>query len=161
MAKLEWIGTRPSDLSAKLKLADKKAPHKIYNKMDEMGKRIIQDVKKVTPEDKRKIIGGKRKPPRKRLKNRWRQSGTSRSFGGDYTNYIMSTAPHFHLVERGHKVVPRRARFTGTKRQYRVKLRQGKRFVEGQFFFAFAMGQVENRIWNDFDNLLDEILEDI
>lgn len=136
----------------KLERADKNAPGKIYDGLNKMGNDLKKELKANTPIGPPK----KREPSKKKMVNRWRKSQASREFG-NYTVKIRSTAPHFHLVERGHKIIPR----GGKKSKKPSYKRKAKGYVKGQHFAKKILDKRELDIYQEFDDLLDEILEDI
>lgn len=144
------------NLGEKFALVDKKAPSHIYTGFDKLGRKIKKDLKKVSPESDKETIS------KKRLKNRWRNTKTTKEYDA-YTQKIYSNAPHFHLVERGHKVVARRASVKGSpkKIQYRVKESTGKKHVEGSKFFEKYMDSHTGDIERDIEKVVDDILDSL
>lgn len=151
------------DLGKKLELADKLAPNKVYKGLDKIGNKIKRGAKAASPDGKPKIIKGKRQPAKKKLKNRWKATMTEKDYSNEYVKKVYSKAPHYHLVERGHNVVARRADARNSKfgAQYRVKESSGKTFVEGSYFFDKYMDSIDSDIDSDIDKMFDKIFEDI
>lgn len=141
-------------LKHKLNEAEKRAPDKVLKRFNRLGNRVKKELVQVTP------VGSKKR--KKRLKGKWRAEKATVE-RGEYVKKIRNTASYYHLVERGHRVVPRRATSkTDRRRQYRVTHRTGgKKFVEGRFFTKKKLEELEPTIHREYDKLLDEILEDI
>lgn len=86
-----------TDLQKKLDFVTKSYPDESEVLLTKMGNQFRKEVKKKTPQrphgtSKRKLI------------NSYRVSKV-RGYGKDLYVEFRSTSPHFHLVERGHKVV--------------------------------------------------------
>lgn len=162
MAKL-GVDKRFLELGDKFKIADKKAPNKVYKGLDKIGNKIKRGAKAASPDGKPKIIKGERQPAKKKLKNRWSTDMTEKDYNNDYVKKVYSKAPHFHLVERGHKVVARRMDIKGSKlrAQRRVAESRGKTFVEGSHFFDKYYDSIEADISDDIEKMFDKIFEDI
>lgn len=145
------------DLGDRFTIADKSAPSKIYKGLDRLGTKIKKGAESVSP------TGTKQKIKKKKLKERWTAENTKKEVDGAYVKKVRSEAPHFHLVERGHKVVPRRySKKLGKKdEQARVKIRRGKSFVEGSHFFDRYMDMIEYDINVDIEEMFDKILKDL
>lgn len=162
MAKL-GVDKKFLELGDKFKIADKKAPNKVYKGLDKIGNKIKRGAKAASPDGKPKIIKGKRQPAKKKLKNRWSTDMTEKDYNNDYVKKVYSKAPHFHLVERGHKVVARRMDIKDSKfgAQRRVAESRGKTFVEGSHFFDKYYDSIEADISDDIEKMFDKIFEDI
>lgn len=130
----------------------KEAPGKAIEVLDKAGNKVRREVKKATP------VGKTKKPNNKRLKNKWKLDPTIKE-NGVYTKKLRSNAPHFHLVERGHKVVPRKIR-KGRKAN-RVQLKKGKSYVSGTYFFDKAMDSLEPEIYNMYEELIDTTMKEV
>ncbi|WP_455256646.1 HK97 gp10 family phage protein [Peptoniphilus asaccharolyticus] len=151
-----------SDFKEKLNFVEKKAPGKIYAKYDEAAKELKRKIKNVTPYQKNGRYDGKKKTSKQHLRGRWKTTKTRKN-DGVYHVELYSTAPHFHLVERGHEVVARRANKKNSKKdeQYRVKLKNGKSFVHGLNFYEREMERLEPELNALPEKILDEILDDL
>lgn len=133
----------------KLKKADKLAPHKIYEGLNKLGNQTKKELKENTP------VGKSQGRKKKRLKDRWRKSHVTKEYG-NYVTKIRSTAPHYHLVERGHRIVPRGGKSTG-KASYK---RQSTGHVPGQFFAQKVLDRKESEIYRGYEKILDDIIEE-
>lgn len=162
MAKL-GVDKRFFELGDRFEIADKKAPNKVYKGLERIGNKIKRGAKAASPDGKPKIIKGKIQPAKKKLKNRWTTERAEKDYDESYVKKVRSTAPHYHLVERGHNVVARRADARNSKfdAQYRVKESSGKTFVEGSYFFDKFMDSIESDIDSDIEEMFDKIFEDI
>lgn len=92
----------------------------------------------------------------KRLRNSWRlkkvklyNQGTVRVVR------VQSSAPHAHLYEYGHKIVPR-----GSGRNRRTN-KSSSGFVEGRFVLQKAIDESRNRFSNEVENMLDKLTGDL
>lgn len=135
-----------------LKRLERDAPGKVIEVLDQAGKIVRKEVKANTP------VGTTKKTNSKKLKNRWKLDPTVKEDGA-YTKKLRSTAPHFHLVERGHKVVPRRV--TKGRKANRVQLKSGKSYVAGTSFFEKTMDRIEPNIYDLYDQLLEKIMKEV
>lgn len=151
------------DLGKKLELADKLAPNKVYKGLDKLGNKIKRGAKAASPDGPPKIVKGRREPVKKKLKNRWSATRAEKDYDNSYVKKVYSKAPHFHLVERGHKVVARRMDIKDSKfgAQRRVAESRGKTYVEGSHFFDKYYDSIEADINDDIDKMFDKIFEDI
>ena len=87
---------------------------------------------------------GKTRKNRKKLKNSWK--GTIKGESGDTLEYdLRSTAPHFHLVDRGHVQKTPSGRVTG--------------FVAGKHFFDKAVKEWEAT--DDVSKELEKYMQEI
>ena len=91
----------------------KTANNEMENFVSKEGKKLKKNIVKSIPISKKnKTSRGKPKNNKDRLKYSFKTSGV---VGGFYDKQfkIWSTSPHFHLVERGHRVVDSKGNFTG------------------------------------------------
>lgn len=146
------------DLGKKLELADKLAPNKVYKGLDKIGNKIKRGAKAASPDG-----NDKNKPSKNKLKNRWSATRAEKDYDNTYVKKVYSKAPHYHLVERGHKVVARRMDIKDSKlgAQRRIAESRGKTYVEGSHFFDKYYDSIESDINDDIDKMFDKIFEDI
>lgn len=146
------------DLGKKFEVADRLAPSKLSKGLDRVGNKIKRGAKDVSPDGK-----DRNKSSKKKLKNRWSATRTTKDYDGSYVKKVYSRAPHFHLVERGHRVVARRVNIKNSKfgAQRRAKESGGKTYVEGSHFFDRYMDLIENDVDLDIEEMFDKIFEDI
>lgn len=137
------------EFGKKLEIADKKAPGYIIDGLDAQGKEVRKKLKKASP------VSKTTKKNKERLKNRWKAYPTIKT-SGVYEKPIGSTAPHYHLVERGHRVVPR-----GGKNTINRSLQSGKGYVAGTRFFEKTMEAMTPEIYKEFENIVDSIMEEV
>lgn len=81
--------------------------------LEKEGKKLKRNIVKSVPISKNnKTSSGRLKKNKDRLKHSFKTSGV---VGGFYDKQfkIWSTSPHFHLVERGHRLVDAKGNFTG------------------------------------------------
>lgn len=87
-----------------------------------IGSRLKKKLKDASPDGKMKASykseKARKKAIKSKLKNRWRAK--LEGYGENMRIEVSSKAPHFHLVERGHKIVTRSGKAGG--------------FVAGRFF---------------------------
>lgn len=137
---IEFKGKDFERFLEKVKIADKKAPDKIYKGMDKIGRKVRKELVDSTP------VSRINKPDNKRLKRKWRRNKTVKSFNS-YEAKIRNTAPHFHLVEHGHRLVTKSGRHIG--------------HVEGKHFTQDVLDRVESDVDEAYEDMIDEILGDI
>lgn len=105
------------------------------------GNRLKRQVKANTPEGEAPADGTKKS---KHMKDRWKSEVKGIS-GNDLEYDLFSTAPHFHLVERGHAKVTPGGRVVG--------------FVPGKHFFQKTVQQFQAS--GEVDKQLEKFMKDI
>lgn len=136
----------------KLARADREAPSYIYKGMNKIGNKTKKELKAASP------LSRQKKPSKKRLKNRWTAERATKEFG-EYVKRVRSKAPHFHLVERGHRIVPR-GPGKHSKRKYVLKRNRASiGYVPGQFFAKKTLDALEPEIYQSYEKMLDDILK--
>ena len=134
----------------KLKTVQKKAPGRIIDKYDKAAKDLKKKLKKATPYNPNGRYDGKPKTSKQHLRGRWKANRT-RKTGGIYHTEVYSTAPHFHLVERGHAVL----------KWGRKPTKNGKSYVPGKFFFKKEIESLEPELNELPEKVIDEIFNDL
>lgn len=130
--------------SEKLRSLEKKAPGLIIERYDKLGRKVVKELKEATP------VSDRTKKPKERLKNKWTAEPTKKE-QGVYVKRIRNKSPIFGVVERGHKV--------GRRGNPRVK--RGKDFVQGRFFYKKAMETLEPQIIQAQEKLIDDLFEEV
>lgn len=130
--------------SDKLKLIEKKAPGRIIERYDKLGNKIKKELKSATP------VSDRKKPQNKRLSTGWTAEKTTKEYGV-YVKRIRNKRPHFHLIERGHRVG----------RRGDVENPKGKDFVEGKFFAEKKLKAMESDIINEQEKMIDDLLGEL
>lgn len=150
------------DFKDKLAMVEKNAPGKIYEKYDKVARDLKKKIVKATPYRPNSRYDRKKKSSKDHMRARWRITKT-RKDDGVYHTELYSTAPHFHLVERGHAVVARRASKKNSKKaeQYRVELKNGKSFVHGSKFYEKEISTLEPELIELPEKVIDDILNDL
>lgn len=121
----------------KLKLVEKKAPDKIINKLNRLGGKLRSAAKENTP---------KLKPEGTRISESYKLHSVER--GSDFYEKGMSnTAPHFHLVEHGHRKVTPGGREVG--------------FVPGQFFLEKTIEEMKEPINSELKRWLNKLYNEL
>lgn len=105
-----------TDLQKKLSFVSKSYPEESEVLLTKMGNQFRKEVKMKTPERPHGIS-------KKKLINSYKVSKV-RGYGKDRYVEFRSTSPHFHLVERGHRIV------TKGSKQDTEKIVQGKYMVK-------------------------------
>ncbi len=141
MAEMEIIMPKGlKDLEDKIALADQRAPGRIIEGMDKIGRKVIKVAREGTPEGP-----DKKKKKSKRLKYNYRAEPTSKE-GGEWVKNIRNKAPHFHLVKFGHRLV-RKGTVVGA--------------VRGVDYFEKAVKGAEADINKEYEKMFDKIMKDI
>ena len=78
------------EFQKKLKTIEKKAPDRILDKLDEEGKKLKKQAKANTKKKTGNLRKGYKLLPTEKIQ-------------GGYQKGLTNTAPHFHLVEKGHR----------------------------------------------------------
>lgn len=138
------------NFAEKLKLAEKKAPGFIYDKYDSAAKDLKKKIRKVTPYNPKGRYNRKLKKASQHLRGRWKANKTRKN-KGIYHTEVYSTAPHYHLVERGHAVVGKGRKAT----------KNGQSYVHGTFFFEKKIDELEPELNKLPEKILDEIFNDL
>lgn len=123
-------------LADKIKAIEHRAPDKILNRMDKEGNALRRELRDATPEG-----------PTGNLKKGWKTERANNEYG-TYVKKINSEAPHYHLVERGHRLTDH----TGTK-QIGV--------VKGKFFAKKVLDDYEPGMNARYESMIDEIMGDV
>lgn len=136
MAKIVFNGNFLS-LGDKLGAIERRAPDKILKAMDKEGNALRRGLRDATP----KGATGK-------LKSGW-QSERARKEYGTYVKKIRNKSLHYHLVERGHRLISHRPKklFIGT--------------VKGQRFAEKVMNDYEPTLDARYEKMIDDIMGDI
>lgn len=121
----------------KITAIERRAPDRILNAMDKEGKALRRELRDATP------VG-----PTGNLKKRWKADRAYKEYG-TYVKKIRSTAPHYHLVERGHKIVGHKPK----------KIVSGE--VGGRYFAKKVLDDHESTIDARYEKIIDDIMGDI
>lgn len=124
-------------LGDKLGAIERRAPDKILKAMDKEGNALRRGLRDATP----KGATGK-------LKSGW-QSERARKEYGTYVKKIRNKSPHYHLVERGHRLISHKPK----------KIVSGE--VGGRFFAEKVLGSYEPVLEARYEKIIDDIMGDI
>lgn len=140
MARVELIIPEGMEkLSEKLELIEKRAPGKIIERMDTLGRKVIKIGRDATP------IGPKKKKNKDRLKYNYRADKTMKEFGV-WTKKIRNKAFHYSFVKHGHPIV------------------RGKKvvgFARGRDYFGDAIEKNKDVIDKEFEKMIDDLMGDV
>lgn len=128
--KLEGI----DEFQEKLKLVEKKAPDRILDKLDEEGKKLRKQARANTP----KKTGNLRKG--------YKLTEVEKIHGG-YQKGLYNDAPHFHLVEKGHRKVTPSGKEIG--------------WTKGKFYLKKTVEEMEDEVNKELENWLDELFQEL
>lgn len=127
-----------TEFEEKLKEVEKKAPNRVEEKLDELGKDLKKRSKEKTDQETEKKTGKLRKSyklfPSERTPDGWEKTMTN-------------TAPHFHLVEKGHRQMTKDGEEIG--------------FVEGKHMVERAMSEMEEVMPGELDKWLGELFAEL
>ena len=124
-------------LDDKIGTIERRAPDKILKAMDKEGNTLRRGLRDATP----KGATGK-------LKSGW-QSERARKEYGTYIKKIRNKSPHYHLVERGHKIVSHKPK----------KIVSGE--VGGRYLAEKVLGDYEPVLEARYEKMIDDIIGDI
>lgn len=124
-------------LDDKIGAIERRAPDKILKAMDKEGNSLRRKLRDATP------VG-----PTGNLKKRWKADRAYKEYG-TYVKKIRSKAPHYHLVERGHRLVSHKPK------KIMIKYVPGKRFAEP------VLDAYEAVISARYEKIIDDIMGDI
>ena len=123
------------EFQQKLKTIEKKAPDRILNKLDSEGNALIRAVRANTPQG-----------PTGNLKKGYRLTQVEKIQGG-YQKGLYTRAPHFHLVEKGHRKVTPSGKEIG--------------WTPGVFMLERTMNEREEQTVESLRNWLDKLYEEL
>ena len=117
---VEIIGAK--ELQSHMEQAISSYPDEAGKTLNRIGNQLKKRLKAASPDGKMKAQykseRARKKAIKSKLKNRWKSKLTG--YGSEMRVEVWSKAPHFHLVERGHKMVTRSGKSAG--------------FIAGRFF---------------------------
>ena len=122
------------EFQEKLKTIEKKAPDRILNKLDEEGKKLRVAARDNTPKVTGKLRKGYKLLPVEKIQ-------------GGYQKGMTNTAPHFHLVEKGHRKVSPSGKELG--------------WTEGLFMLEKTVKEQEEPIIEELQKWLDELFNEL
>lgn len=124
-------------LDDKIGAIERRAPDRILKGMNKEGNALRRELRHATP----KGATGK-------LKSNWRTERTRKEFGV-YVKKIWNSSPHYHLVERGHRLISHRPK------------KLFIRTVKGQRFAEKVMNDYEPTLDVRYEKMIDDIMGDI
>ena len=122
------------EFQEKLKTIEKKAPDRILDKLDEVGKKLRAAARDNTPKVTGKLRKGYKLLPVEKIQ-------------GGYQKGMTNTAPHFHLVEKGHRKVSKSGKELG--------------WTEGLFMLEKTVKEQEEPIMEELQEWLDELFQEL
>lgn len=126
-----------TDLQKKIDFVEKSYPNESEELLIKMGNQFRKEVKRKTPTRPQGIT-------RKKLINSYRVSKV-RGYGKDLYVEFRSTSPHFHLVERGHRIVGSNKQDTGKR-------------VEGKYMVKRTSKEFERELPQEIEKMVDKIV---
>lgn len=124
-------------LKDKITAIEHRAPDRILKAMDKEGNALRRELRDATP------VG-----PTGNLQKRWKADRAYKEYG-TYVKKIRSTAPHYRLVERGHRLVSHKPK------------KLFIRTVKGQRFAEKVLDDHESTIDARYEKIIDDIMGDI
>lgn len=101
------------ELQGRMKQAISSYPDEAGKTLNRIGNQLKKRLKAASPDGKMKAQykseRARKKAIKSKLKNRWKSKLTG--YGSEMRVEVWSKAPHFHLVERGHKISGKSAGF--------------------------------------------------
>lgn len=122
------------EFQEKLKTIEKKAPDRILDKLDEVGKNLRNQVKENTPKKTGKLRKGYKLTEVEKIQ-------------GGYQKGLYNNHPTFHLVEKGHRKVSRSGKELG--------------WTEGKFMLEKTVKEQEEPIMKELQEWLDELFNEL
>ena len=123
------------EFQEKLKTVEEKAPDRIIDELDEEGKKLRKQAMNNTKKGKTgNLRKGYKLLPVEKIK-------------GGYQKGMTNTAPHFHLVEKGHRKVSKSGKELG--------------WTEGKFYLKKTVEEQEEPITEDLKDWLDELFQEL
>lgn len=129
-------------LKDKITAIERRAPDKILKAMDKEGNTLRRELRDATP------VGKDRKGKKRSLKKGWTAERARKEYG-TYIKKIRNKSPHYHLVERGHRIVSHRPK----------KVVSGE--VGGRYFAEKVLGDYEPVLEARYEKMIDDIMGDI
>lgn len=118
----------------KLKRVEKKAPDRILDQLDDMGKNLRKEVRASMPKETGNLRKGVTALPVEKIKGGWQKGITNKS-------------PHYHLVERGHRKVSRSGQELG--------------WTEGNFYLEKTIMALEGAMTQELKQWLDDLFQEL
>ena len=145
-------------LSKKLEVLANNYPKQSDELLVKMGNKFRNHVKQLTPDS------GNANSKRKLMKS-YRVSKVQ-GYGSDRFVEFRSTAPHFHLIERGHDVVAPNSQPKNKKRRRvstanRKKYEKGKSRVEGRYMVKKTTIQFQKEFPSDVEKMVNKMIRNI
>jgi len=122
------------EFQAKLRAVEKRAPDRILDKLDEEGKKLRTAARKNTPKIRDNLRGGYKLLSAEKI-------------AGGYQKGMTNIAPHFHLVEKGHRQVTPNGKEIG--------------FTPGKFYLEKTVKEREADTAKELENWLDELFKEL
>ncbi len=122
------------EFEKKLKTIEKKAPDRILDKLDEVGKKLRVAARDNTP----KVTG--------KLRKGYKLTQVEKVQGG-YQKGLYNNYPTFHLVEKGHRKVSKSGKELG--------------WTEGLFMLEKTVKEQEEPIMEELQEWLDELFNEL
>lgn len=134
-----------SEFTDQLDTVQRKLPDKAITVIDRQANRIVREYRRMVK-------------PARRTGNLSRRikSKKAQPDGHDWVGGVKSYAPHFHLVEYGHRFVPR-----GQGRKSKSKTDAGpkgspRQWVRGRYYLKKSCGMTERLFTKDIDKMIQE-----
>lgn len=129
-------------LDDKIGAIERRAPDRILKAMDKEGNTLRRELRDATP------VGKDSKGKKRSLKSGWTAERARKEYG-TYIKKIRNKSPHYHLVERGHRIVSHRPK----------KVVSGE--VGGRYFAEKVLGDYEPVLEARYEKMIDGIMGDI
>lgn len=142
------------EFTDRLETVQKKLPDMAINTIDKHSRRITREYRK-------KI------KPIKRTGNLSKGMRTMKAQpeSGDWVGGVKSFAPHFHLVEYGHKVVPIKSRSKGSpadglkKKGEKYRKNGNATYVPGRYYLRKTLGTSERLFRKDVEEMIEKSMD--
>lgn len=122
------------EFQEKLKLIEKKAPDRILDKLDEEGKKLRIAARKNTRKGRGKLAKSYKLLDVEKIQGGWQKG-------------LTNTAPHFHLVEKGHRKVTPGGKEIG--------------WTDGLFMLEKTVKEQEEPTMKELQDWLDELFKEL
>lgn len=141
-----------TEFTEDLERVQRSLPDKAINTIDRHSRRVVREYRK------------RIKPIRKTGNlSRGMRSMKAQPEGNDWVGGNKSYAPHFHLLEYGHKVVPIKGRSkgwsSGTAKKDGYARPGNTAYVKGRYDLKKTLGMTERLFHKDVDKMIQEGLE--
>jgi hypothetical protein len=134
------------EFQEKLKTIERKAPDRIIDKLDDEGKELRNNIRKNMAKETGSLRKGVKLLPVEKVRGGWQKP-------------VVNEAPHYHLVEHGHRMVVGGALEDGKRNRGGTGRVVG--WVPGRFYLERTVKEQEEPIMEELENWLEDLFQEL